>query len=111
MIRLRMWREWTDDHGAYYASESFEAWQSDMRPHRFDLLDLWARDLAGLLARYPDRIPFGRLHELYDQAGTLRTLDCGTPWEVPFNRMRGAVQQDDRAVLEALAAELAQRKR
>lgn len=106
MNRLRMWSEWTDDHGTYYAVESFEQWQSAVRPVRFELLAKWAGDLADLLARHPNRLPFGQLHVLYEQAGTLRTLDAGTPWEEPFNRMRGAVQREDRADLEALASEL-----
>lgn len=104
--QLRMWREWTDDHGSRYASESFEDWQMAMRPHRFELLEMWSKALRELLDRCPDQVPHGQLHVLHEQAETLRTLDSGTPWEVPFNRMRAAFLARDMTDLRRLAKEM-----
>lgn len=108
-VRLRMWHEWTDKHGAHHTDESsFEAWQSEMRPHRDALLAVWACRLRLLLDANPDEIPHEALHELYADAETLRTLDDNATWKEPFNQMRGAVQQRDFVKLRQLAVELDQ---
>lgn len=105
-VQIRMWREWVDDVGGYYASETFEEWQTAMRPHRWALYLAWKLGLQALLARSDNDVPPGQLHALYEQAGHLRTLDPGTPWEDPFNVMRDAVNHRDFDALRTLVARL-----
>jgi hypothetical protein len=101
-----MWREWTDDLGQHYVSESFEEWQAAMIPQRSKLLASWVGALRSVLESEPVRE--GRLRELHDQAAALRTLGPGTIWERPFNQMRGAFVRRDYPALRALIAELSE---